>query len=188
MAAVEARHSARHRWILDRVIKIVSQLVPHTILIILSFAAVMPFIWMFFASFKPFKELVNSLDLLPHVWTLANYERILHRVNFMVAFKNNVVLSLSVTIATLITSSACGYVFAKYQFPGKEVFFTFGAGDDDGAFCGDHGAALHHRCRHGPDRQPCVHYYPQPLVYLRHLHVAPVHGNDPPGSARCRLH
>ena len=69
-----------------------------TILILLALGAVLPFIWMLFASFKPFKELVNSLDLLPHVWTLDSYRQILFRVNFLAAFRNNVILSGTITL------------------------------------------------------------------------------------------
>jgi multiple sugar transport system permease protein len=122
--AAEAKHAARRKRTLDRAKKVAGQLVPHTILIILSLGAVLPFIWMLFASFKPFKELVNSLDLLPHVWTLDSYRQILFRVNFLVAFRNNIILSGTITLAILVTSAACGYVFAKYRFWGKESLFT----------------------------------------------------------------
>src|SRR5690606_12356815 len=61
--------------------------------------------------------------LLPEVWTLANYQDILTRVNFVAAFQNSVIAATTVTAATLFTSAALGYVFAKYHFWGKEQLF-----------------------------------------------------------------
>jgi multiple sugar transport system permease protein len=101
----------------------VGQLLLHLILLLTSLAATLPFVWLVFASFKNFRELVSSRELLPRVWTLANYEDILSRVNFAIAFQNSVVAAVTVTFATLLTSSMVGYIFAKYQFWGKEKLF-----------------------------------------------------------------
>lgn len=101
-----------------------NQAVLHVILLFFSAIAIIPFIWMIFGSFKQYKELVQSPDLLPHVWTLDNYAQIINRVNFLNAFANSVIVAVVTTVAVLFTSSAMGYIFAKYQFPGKEPLFT----------------------------------------------------------------
>lgn len=89
----------------------------------MSVLSIAPFMWMVFASFKSFKELVSSSDLLPHVWTINNYREIINRVNFPTAFANSVIAAVTVTGVTLFTSAALGYVFAKYRFWGKEKLF-----------------------------------------------------------------
>lgn len=94
------------------------------VLIIFSIMAVGPFVWMIFGSFKQYKELVQSRDLLPHVWTLDNYTQIIGRVNFPVAAENSVIIAVVTTVAVLFTSSTMGYIFAKYRFPLKEQFFA----------------------------------------------------------------
>ena len=96
----------------------------HTLLIIVSFLALAPFVWTVFASLKPFRELVSSRDFFPHVWTLNSYREIFNRANFLTAFKNTVVAATTVTAATLFTSAAVGFVFAKYNFWGKDKLFT----------------------------------------------------------------
>ena len=85
--------------------------------------AIFPFVWMVFASLKPFKELVESRDLLPHTWTLRNFEEILSRVNFIAAFRNSIISAVSVTVVSVFSSSIWGYIFSKYRFPGKEILF-----------------------------------------------------------------
>ncbi|MEZ4863592.1 MAG: carbohydrate ABC transporter permease [Caldilineaceae bacterium] len=102
---------------------LLGQLFSHAVLLFVALLAIFPFIWMIFASFKTFKDLVSSKQLLPEVWTLNNYVEIASRVNFPIAFFNSVVAATVVTFFTLLTSAALGYIFAKYRFWGKEKLF-----------------------------------------------------------------
>ena len=104
--------------------RMLGRAIPHAVLIFFSLLAIMPFSWLVMASFKNYKELVSSKLFFPQVWTLANYEEILLRVNFISSFKNSVVSAVSVTSVAVFTSAAAGFVFAKYRFPGKEKLFT----------------------------------------------------------------
>lgn len=108
---------------LETVSRTVSRSVPHVILIIACFVAVAPFLWSFLGSLKPFRELVSSSDMIPHVWTTKAYEDILARVNIIDAFKNSILVGGVVTASSLLTSAALGYVFAKYRFPGRDLLF-----------------------------------------------------------------
>lgn len=95
----------------------------HVFLGLMAIVALFPFVWMVFASFKPFKELVQSKALLPINWTTENYTEILTRVNFEVAVANSIYSAVTVTVITLLTSSTLGFIFAKYRFWGKEYLF-----------------------------------------------------------------
>src|SRR5215217_3779897 len=99
---IEARKPLLSR---EQLMRLAGKAVPHIILSIVAAAAVFPFVWMTFASFKNFKELMSTTTLLPQVWTLENYREILYRVNFTTAFRNSLVQAITVTIATLVTSS-----------------------------------------------------------------------------------
>jgi len=99
------------------------QLMAHLLLSLMVLLSIAPFVWMFFASLKSFKELVSSQALLPQVWTLNNYREIIQRVNFPTAFANSAIAAVAVTVVTLFTSAALGYMFAKYRFWGKEQLF-----------------------------------------------------------------
>jgi len=95
----------------------------HTILIIGALVCVLPFVWMLMASFKIYNEVLLP-RLLPTTWTLANYQEILAKVGFLSAFKNSLLVAVPGTLSVVITSTAAGYVFAKYRFPGKNFLFT----------------------------------------------------------------
>jgi ABC-type glycerol-3-phosphate transport system permease component len=85
--------------------------------------AIVPLVWAVFGSFKPFHELMQSRDFLPHQWTLDAYQYVFSISNVWSSFRNTVVVSFSVTFVAVLTSTMAGYVFAKYQFPGKELLF-----------------------------------------------------------------
>jgi len=102
----------------------VGRLAPHIVLIFLTFTSLMPFVWMFFASFKSYVELTTSKNLIPEVWTWDNYVQIVQRIGFLRAFWNTTMVTVIITGATLLTASLAGYVFAKYRFWGKEGLFT----------------------------------------------------------------
>jgi ABC-type glycerol-3-phosphate transport system permease component len=95
----------------------------HFILIIIALVAVMPMVWCFFASFKYFHELVSSSDLLPHVWTLHSYDTVFGLTDIWTGFRNSIIVTCSVTISAVFTSVLEGYVFAKFDFPLKNVLF-----------------------------------------------------------------
>jgi multiple sugar transport system permease protein len=94
------------------------------VLILLTFTSLMPFVWMFFGSFKTYVELTSSTALLPVSWTFDNYVQITQRIGFPRAFFNTTLVAITVTLATLLTSAVAGYVFAKYRFWGREQLFT----------------------------------------------------------------
>ncbi|MCX6047709.1 MAG: hypothetical protein NT075_21635, partial [Chloroflexi bacterium] len=102
----------------------IGRIFPHIILIFLTFTSVMPFVWMFFGSFKTYVEITSAKTFFPAEWTFDNYAQITQRVGFPQAFLNTTMVAVGVTLATLITSAAAGYVFAKYRFWGREQVFT----------------------------------------------------------------
>ena len=113
--------SSRYR--MAALIEQVRVAVIHAILLAIVFTSVMPFVWMFFGSFKSYVELTSGESLVPQVWTVDNYRAILFRANFPQAFWNSTLVSLVVTGCVVLTSAAAAYVFAKYRFWGKEQLF-----------------------------------------------------------------
>ena len=108
----------------EKLSAIAGQATIHAVLIAGTLAALLPFVWMLFASFKSYAELVGTQALLLSVWTLDNYAEILSRMGFLRAFRNSGIVALPSTAAIVLTSTAAGYVFAKYRFPGREALFT----------------------------------------------------------------
>ena len=111
------------RYQMAALIEQVRVAVIHAILLAIVFTSVMPFVWMFFGSFKSYVELTSGESLVPLAWTVDNYRAIIFRANFPQAFWNSTLVSLVVTGCVVLTSAAAAYVFAKYRFWGKEQLF-----------------------------------------------------------------
>jgi multiple sugar transport system permease protein len=99
------------------------QVALHVGLVAVSITVVLPFLWLFLGSFKPFSELVSSIDPFPKTWTLDNYREIIAQGNFLAAFVNSIVVSTLVTLSVVIWSTLLGYIFAKYRFRGRDALF-----------------------------------------------------------------
>jgi multiple sugar transport system permease protein len=84
-----------------------------------------PFVWMVLGSFKT----TGELRQVPPTWfpenpTLANYEDLFSRLNFLGYFFNSTVVAVAVTIGNIVFCSMLGYALAKLTFPGKRILFV----------------------------------------------------------------
>lgn len=94
------------------------------VMVLVAVAMFLPFTWMVFSSFKPYKEILSlHPSLWPKQFTLGNYMTLLTELPFLRYFLNSVGISTAITLLILFTSSLCGFVFAKYEFAFKEVIF-----------------------------------------------------------------
>jgi multiple sugar transport system permease protein len=85
---------------------------------------VFPLFWLFSTSLRPAPELLFVPPrLLPEVWTLDNYQRMMADAPMMTYLWNSVVFATVSTVFILITSTVAGYVFAKFKFPGNGFLF-----------------------------------------------------------------
>ena len=95
------------------------------LLMIMSLAIVVPYIWMLSNSFKTTLEtMVDASHLFPKNPTLSGYEKVLFNSPFFKWLKNSLIIAVTDTVIVLFTSSVLGYTFARYQFKGKELLFS----------------------------------------------------------------
>jgi multiple sugar transport system permease protein len=99
-------------------------------LLVLTVGAVwmlLPLVWMLSASLMPLSEVIK----VPPVWfaplkySLGNYLEVWGGVGFSRFFANSVFVAVAITVAQLLTSSMAGFAFARYNFPGRRLIFTF---------------------------------------------------------------
>ena len=98
----------------------------HLLLVIFSLLSLFPFLNMITVAFTP-----NSYVLpypprfLPDSLYLGNFVESLSANRFGHYFVNSTVIAVLSTVATLFIASLSAYGFARIDFPGKEVLFTF---------------------------------------------------------------
>ncbi len=103
------------------------QVIIYAFLIIGVAYTLLPFLWMLGTSFKSASEIVRMPPtLLPEKFTIGSYQTIFNdpRVPLARFYINSVVVTFSIVLMVLFTSSLAGFVFAKYTFFGKNLWFT----------------------------------------------------------------
>jgi len=84
----------------------------------------LPFFWMFSASLMTSKEVAHlPPPLLPAQPQWQNYVDVAQVVPLGRAYVNSVLVTSLTVVGILFTSSLCGFAFAKYEFPGRNVLF-----------------------------------------------------------------
>lgn len=86
----------------------------------------LPFIYIFFSSFKPLKEIMTaSPTFFPHQPTLKNYTTLLFARtpvrNFPLFLFNSFKVSLGTSLLTLVFAILGGYGLARYRYPGRDI-------------------------------------------------------------------
>ncbi|HEY8359035.1 MAG TPA: carbohydrate ABC transporter permease [Ramlibacter sp.] len=91
----------------------------------LSLLVSFPLIWMVLSSFKTSEELFRAV---PTIWpenpSLEGYRHIFTQMPFGRYFFNSFVVAAATTILSVLTSAIAGYVFAKFEFRGKNILFV----------------------------------------------------------------
>jgi multiple sugar transport system permease protein len=88
----------------------------------------MPFLWMIFSSLKTPMEMARvPPTFFPEEPTLDNYKTILNDplLPLLRFYGNSTFVAFSNVFTNLFTSSLLGYLFAKYEFRGKQALFSF---------------------------------------------------------------
>ena len=96
----------------------------HLLLGIISLFFIVPLIWMFLSSFKSALEIIRiPPTFIPEKFTFGNYKTIFQRLHFWRYFLNSIIVSVAITVIAMFTSSLAGFVFTKFDFPGRELIF-----------------------------------------------------------------
>lgn len=105
------------------------QWIPISIGVVLTVAAlamVYPFLWMVFGAFKSNQDIITTpIHILPRKWTVVGFRDVWTQSGLPRAYVNSIFVSGAIVITTLVTSSLGGYVFARLQFPGRQILFYF---------------------------------------------------------------
>jgi multiple sugar transport system permease protein len=106
--------------------RLATEIVKHSLLILLLFAMLYPLLWMIAASFRPNTEIFKSLGLFSRNFTLANYVDgwTGGGLQFSRFFLNSALIAILAVIGNIFACSLTAYAFARLEFPGRRVFFA----------------------------------------------------------------
>lgn len=83
-----------------------------------------PIFWMVTSAFKTSAEIIQPVPtVFPKNFVLDNFRKILTDKYFPRYFLNSITIACVVTLVAVLGSTLMGYVFAKFTFPLKNIFF-----------------------------------------------------------------
>jgi multiple sugar transport system permease protein len=77
-----------------------------------------PFYWLIILSLTP-NDLIAGMGLLPNGFNPGSYVEVFETAPLHLFILNSVIIALLTTVVVLIIGSMGGYVFGRYDFPGK---------------------------------------------------------------------
>ena len=120
------RQSLHRTTASDRVRYGLGRFLVYFVLLVGLSMTLMPFMWMILGSLKTATELIR---VPPTFWpdnpTLDNYRTILQdpKLPLVRFYGNSAFVAVCNVLSTLFTSSLMGFLFGKYEFRGKRLFF-----------------------------------------------------------------
>ena len=90
-----------------------------------AIAVFFPFFWMAVTSLKTAPEIQRvPLEVAPDHWlNFHNYVEVFRREPFLRYLANSSIVASVSAVSSVAVSSLAGFGFAKYRFPGRDVFF-----------------------------------------------------------------
>lgn len=76
-------------------------------------------------SLKTRGDLVSNFVGLPKALSFSSYESVLMKNNFLLYFKNSLVLTVCGTFGCMLLSSMAAYGIARYEFKGKTILSSY---------------------------------------------------------------
>jgi ABC-type glycerol-3-phosphate transport system permease component len=85
-----------------------------------------PFWWMMVTALKTSREILQfPPSLFPELIDFNNFISVFKRVPLLTFMKNSLITAFGVTFLAVFVSSLGGYIFAKFEFRGKNYIFLF---------------------------------------------------------------
>ncbi len=97
----------------------------HILLILFSITMLVPFFWMILTSFKSITEAtsVNPFIIFPSVWKTEAFVAVLNNINFIVLYKNTLLMILGRVVCAVLTATMAGYALGRLEFRGRSFVF-----------------------------------------------------------------
>ena len=126
LALAGSESSTEKKQRISKVTHIISLVITYAFLIIMGIIIIFPFYWMIITSLKEGEEIKQlQQTFFPQVIRWENYTEAFNRLNFGVLLRNTLLVGIVSTLGTLITTILAAYAFARLNFKGRDLVFTF---------------------------------------------------------------
>src|SRR3954449_1132465 len=90
----------------------------------IALTVLVPLIYAVLGGFRDTGQIAQSPVALPDPWVFANYTDVLKSDTFWRQVFNSVLIAVVSTLLVVPLAAMAAFVFARFAFPGREVFYT----------------------------------------------------------------
>ncbi|HHX68270.1 MAG: carbohydrate ABC transporter permease [Miniphocaeibacter sp.] len=105
----------------------INKTIRYTVLILVGLIMLYPLLWMIGSSFKENSEIFTSIGIIPKKLDFSGYVKgweTSTEYTFARYFSNSLMIAIPKVILTVISATLSAYAFARFDFPGKKIFFA----------------------------------------------------------------
>lgn len=104
----------------------INSVLVHCVMILMTIIMLVPFAWMILTSFKSVAETtqVDPFIIFPSVWRLDAFKAIFEKLDFILLYKNTLLLIFWRVVCACLTATMAGYAFGRLHFKGKNFMFS----------------------------------------------------------------
>ena len=104
----------------------ISSFIIHLSLVLISITMLIPFLWMVLTAFKSITEAtsVDPFIIFPQVWRTDAFKAVIANMNFLLLYRNTLLLIFFRVLCAVVTATMAGYAFARLRFPGRDLAFS----------------------------------------------------------------
>ena len=104
-----------------------NKVIMYVILTIMAFIMLVPFAWMILTAVKTNQEAISVAPfyIFPqNGWHWENFAEVWKSYNFVVLYKNTLLMIFFRVVCACLTATMAGYAFGRLHFPGKNIMFS----------------------------------------------------------------
>ena len=104
----------------------ISSFIIHLSLVLISITMLIPFLWMVLTAFKSITEAtsVDPFIIFPKVWRTDAFKAVFANMEFLLLYRNTLLLIFFRVLCAVVTATMAGYAFARLRFPGRDLAFS----------------------------------------------------------------
>lgn len=104
----------------------ISSFIIHLSLVLISITMLIPFFWMVLTAFKSITEAtsVDPFIIFPKVWRTDAFKAVFANMDFLLLYRNTLLLIFFRVLCAVVTATMAGYAFARLRFPGRDLAFS----------------------------------------------------------------
>lgn len=104
----------------------ISSFIIHLSLVLISITMLIPFLWMVLTAFKSITEAtsVDPFIIFPKVWRTDAFKAVFANMDFLLLYRNTLLLIFFRVLCAVVTATMAGYAFARLRFLGRDLAFS----------------------------------------------------------------